>query len=114
MPPSESNAPADPRELRVQVLHATDLLQLLRKGTTATRVEKASAREKTIERIVLCRRGKQSQTEQGQDDTHHSLCYAHLWSHEQPIRHTLILVHVVYLLATSPRVAQPHTQIKGQ
>jgi hypothetical protein len=59
------------------------------KETTATRVE-------ITDRARIRRYG------------HHSL--AHLWSQEQPIRHALILDHVVYLLATSPR--RPATRAK--
>lgn len=53
MPPSESNATADSRELLLQILHATNLLQLLHEETTATQ-RGVSARENYAYSALSC------------------------------------------------------------
>jgi hypothetical protein len=110
---SKSHAPAaDSRELRLQLVQATNLLQLLQARSRGHTGVSRMRRMHVCARYCLSCAGRGAVT--GKARTNGGEPLAHLWSQEEPIRDALELVHVVDLLATSPRSAATHAQKGGK
>ena len=110
---SKSHAPAaDSRELLLQLVQATNLLQLLQARRHGHTGVSRMRRMHVCARDCLSCAGRGAVT--GKARTNGGEPLAHLWSQEEPIRDALELVRVVDLLATSPRSPATHAQKGGK